>query len=512
MSVDKLRGSKHINVISPSDIGLLLSAQSYRPEITQAIRKIKSFNWEPLQALISNTISPGPHPKYGGNYPCLKTKNVNTLLANQDPADFADITSFRDLNKVTVKRGDLLINLTGAGSIGRVSVYYGEDKPITNQHIAKMSVKPHLDEAYIASFLRSWWGERVLEQGIAGSTGQINIVNDHVRSVPVILPSSNAQKYIGNKVRQAEQLNAWAKKLRAHVDKILDALNLPINETPQIINRVSVEMMEDRIDPRPYRSHFLNLVSSIEAITHDSVGEVALLASGCPLSSADFIANGGIPLVRIRNIGYNDFLGLDTGVSESVYKNSVKYHAEENMVVIGMDGFFRAQFFVADDLPMLINQRVAIFTAEKIRGELLAHWLNRPEGQMQLNQWAVKTTVEHTSLSDIKRVLIPRFNEAKEIKIANDLRNARLAYRNAKFLTQTSTALVESLIKGQITEEKMILAQQALENGDDSLDREILGELSQEGYALEGATPLFKDLDELYQLLEAAEASEEDEA
>ena len=112
MSVDKLRETHHINRVAPSDLGLLMSAQSYRPEITQAIRKIKSFPWAPLQSLVKNVISPGPHPAYGGTYPCLKTKNVNELLADLEPADFADVIGISNLEKVQVERGDLLINLT----------------------------------------------------------------------------------------------------------------------------------------------------------------------------------------------------------------------------------------------------------------------------------------------------------------------------------------------------------------------------------------------------------------
>lgn len=44
----------------------------------------------------------------------------------------------------------------------------------------------------------------------------------------------------------------------------------------------------------------------------------------------------------------------------------------------------------------------------------------------------------------------------------------------------------------------------SLEDGDNSFDQAILSKLSAEGYAIEGATPLFSDVDELYSLLEEA--------
>ncbi len=158
---------------------------------------------------------------------------------------------------------------------------------------------------------------------------------------------------------------------------------------------------------------------------------------------------------------------------------------------------------------MLVNQRVAMLSPQNIRGELLTHWLNRPEGQMQLNQWAVKTTVEHTSLSDIGRVLIPRLDKSLENKLADYLLNARLAYRYAKFLTQVAKTLVEALIEGQLTEQQ--LNPEAPEDGDNSFDQAILSKLSAEGYAIEGATPLFSDVDELYSLLEEAAQAEAEE-
>ncbi|MCV5209047.1 restriction endonuclease subunit S, partial [Escherichia coli] len=75
-------------------------------------------------------------------------------------------------------------------------------------------------------------------------------------------------------------------------------------------------------------------------------------------------------------------------------------------------------------------------------------------------------------------------------------------------LTSCAKTLVEALIEGQLTEQQLIQAQQALEDGDNSLDQAILSKLSAEGYAIEGATPLFSDVDELYSLLEEAVQAE----
>lgn len=511
MSVDTLRETFHINRISTSDLQDFLTAQTYRPEITQAKNHILSLKNCSLQAVCTKPIQQGKSPKYAEKgLKCIKPKNTNDMLVSIDDIDWIDSSTKDQIQKQKLAYGDIVITRSGSGTIGRASIYCYSEEAYTNDHL--FVVRPDkADSHYICSFLNSFHGQRLLEAGVSGSTGQLNLSNEHIKSIPLFRPEDKAQKYIGDKVRQAEQLRALAKLLRTSVDAHLNSLNLPINEPPALLNRVSAQTMEDRLDPRPYRTHYLCLVREIEKLPHDSISTLVELASGCPVSSNDFLENSGIPLVRIRNIGFDDFIGLDTGVSQDVYQDATKYQAKDKMIVVGMDGIFRSQFFTSDELPMLVNQRVAMLSPQNIRGELLTHWLNRPEGQMQLNQWAVKTTVEHTSLSDIGRVLIPRLDKSLENKLADYLLNARLAYRYAKFLTQVAKTLVEALIEGQLTEQQLIQAQQALEDGDNSFDQAILSKLSAEGYAIEGATPLFSDVDELYSLLEEAAQAEAEE-
>lgn len=502
-----------IERISAGLIGSRIDASFYDPIYLEAETAIKEYNHTQLSK-VTNFIKKGvfdmPSHLYGdAGVPFLRISDFDGLAVDIDNAIKIPRWKHEEEYKTKLIGGDIVISKVGTtGEIAKVPA--GCEVNVSQNLIAVSIDHEKIDGDYLLALLKSEQLNKAIERHVT-TIVQGKLTLDIIRELVIPLFVPLAQKYIGDKVRQAEQLRAWARRLRASVDDKLNNLNLPINEPPQLLNRVSVQTMEDRLDPRPYRSHYLHLVNEIEKLPHDSISSVVGLASGCPVSSKDFLENAGIPLVRIRNIGFDDFIGLDTGVSKDVYQDASKYQAKEKMVVVGMDGIFRSQFFVADELPMLVNQRVAMLVPRKIRGELLTHWLNRPEGQMQLNQWAVKTTVEHTSLSDIGRVLIPRLDENLENKLADDLLNARLAYRYAKFLTQTAKTLVEALIEGQLTELQLIQAQQALEDGDNSLDQAILSKLSNQGYAIEGATPLFSDIDELYRLLESAAQTEAEE-
>lgn len=438
--------------------------------------------------------------------PLFRVSNVGQFEVLLDGMAYLDENVHQELITSEVRPGDLLVV---KASVGEKICKVPEWLPKANitQHIIGIRPNGVCDIDYVSTFLFSSYGVGQLQRYSLGSIIQYLGITD-AKSVILYNPKSLVQKYIGDKVRQAELLREWAKSLRVEVDNELNKFSFATDLIPSTVNKVSTQLLEDRLDPRPYRNHYINLVDQIKKVTHSKIGKLASLNSGCPVSSSDFLEEKAVPLIRIRNIGYDDFIGVDTYISKSLYEEEGKYKAEENMIVIGMDGIFRAQFILAEELPMLINQRVAILKPNEIRSELLTHWLNRPEGQMQLNQWAVKTTVEHTSLSDIGRVLIPRLTPEIEDYLADKLRNARKALKASKALAESAKYIVENLIEGEVTEDQLIQAQNALEQGDTGLDRAILSQMTEDGYAVAGSKPLFSDIDEFYDLLEQAKVLE----
>ena len=504
MSVDTLRESFHINRVSPDKIQDFLTAQTYRPEITLAKEKIRSLSWTYLQDVCKRPIRQGKSPSYieGSGLTCIKPKHTTEMIVCLEETDFIDPTTIDEIAGQQLQNGDIVITRSGAGTIGRASLFLSEEKVYTNDHLFIVRTD-FADNHYTCAFLKTYWGQRLLEAGISGSTGQLNLSNEHIKKLTIYTPSEQAQKYIGDKVRQAERLRVWAKFLRNEVNAEIDAINLPTSKFPSMVNRVPIEKLESRLDPRPYRTHYVNLVDKIQSIKNSRIFDIAVLSSGCPVASEDFKGSGEIPLIRIRNISFDEFIDLDIGIDKSLFDKEDKYQAKEIMIVLGMDGIFRAQFILEDELPMLVNQRVAIIETEGIRAELLTHWLNRPEGQMQLEQWAVKTTVEHTSLSDIGRIRIPRFDLDIEDQQADKLLKARKAYRYSRFLTIAAMLLVEALIQSELTETELIAAQTQLQTGDNTLDCSILNRLKTDGLDGKGLA-LFPDLDQLYSLLEQA--------
>ncbi|MEF6889328.1 restriction endonuclease subunit S [Escherichia coli] len=219
MSVDTLRETFHINRISTSDLQDFLTAQTYRPEITQAKNHILSLKNCSLQAVCTKPIQQGKSPKYAEKgLKCIKPKNTNDMLVSIDDIDWIDSSTKDQIQKQKLAYGDIVITRSGSGTIGRASIYCYSEEAYTNDHL--FVVRPDkADSHYICSFLNSFHGQRLLEAGVSGSTGQLNLSNEHIKSIPLFRPEHKAQKYIGDKVRQAEQLRAWAKRLEGMADR-----------------------------------------------------------------------------------------------------------------------------------------------------------------------------------------------------------------------------------------------------------------------------------------------------
>jgi hypothetical protein len=90
--------------------------------------------------------------------------------------------------------------------------------------------------------------------------------------------------------------------------------------------------------------------------------------------------------------------------------------------------------------------------------------------------------------------------------IDEKMADAGIAEETANLLCAVSTLIVERLIEGRFSEADLTAAQEAIDVGDRSADREILKALRQSDAP--GAKPLITDVDGLYALLDGLEGKD----
>ncbi|WP_131064351.1 restriction endonuclease subunit S [Raoultella planticola] len=511
MSVDTLREMFHINRINTSDLQDFLTAQTYRPEITQAKNHILSLKNCSLQAVCTKTIQQGKSPKYAEKgLKCIKPKNTNDMLVSIDDIDWIDTSTKDQIQKQKLGYGDIVITRSGSGTIGRASIYCYSEEAYTNDHL--FIVRPDkADSHYICSFLNSFHGQRLLEAGVSGSTGQLNLSNEHIKSIPLFRPDDKVQKYIGDKVRQAEQLRTWAKSIQLKVSELLPSY---INEIQRYKAKCyrAKDIIPERLDSLFYHPDYSVLESKMKAKGCKRLGLIIKQVKDAwdkkKAEAFEYYEIGGLDITT------GQVLSATTPTAGAPSRAKTK--VQQGDVLVSTVRPNRKNIgFIVDNVAhseMVATSGFSVLRFSSLTQAAFYHaWLRTDDATAQLMRWNSGSAYPAIDDDVPLNIIIPDFEKTFVDNWGQKLLDAHFAYVYAKMLTEAAKTLVEALIEGQLTERQLIQAQQALEDGDNSLDQAILSKLSAEGYAIEGATPLFSDVDELYSLLEEAAQDEAEE-
>lgn len=145
---------------------------------------------------LSCLVSRGITPKYAEkseqivlNQKCIRDHTIDLTLARCHHP--------KQINEKWIKNGDLLINSTGTGTLGRVAqVWFNVNNMTVDSHITIVRPK----EARLIGYL-GFWGlthEREIEAQHTGSTGQTELPRDRVKSMELTLPDNETLEKFNN--------------------------------------------------------------------------------------------------------------------------------------------------------------------------------------------------------------------------------------------------------------------------------------------------------------------------
>ncbi len=134
----------------------------------------------------------------GAGIPVVKIKNVNNRTVDLTDTQFFPESKVTDKHaKFFLTDGDVLIAMTGQGSVGRVGrLRLNREKVLLNQRVGKFVVDPaELDRDYLYYVISTPRYEQILFDAGAGS-GQPNLSPDIICSVKIPFPPLAEQKSI----------------------------------------------------------------------------------------------------------------------------------------------------------------------------------------------------------------------------------------------------------------------------------------------------------------------------
>lgn len=509
--------------VQPSLLTPRLDADFYKIEFIENEAHLKEFGVKRLAKLIDIKASgygvlPSSNEYCDDGVPLIRGGDLSYGEV-VSPSVFAPL-SYKD-GKGTAIAGDVLILIKGAcidGPEGVARVKQDNHGHLFNGSCFRLAFTDReVDGPFFIAYSQSIFFLRQKKRQVA-NTGISYNDEDSIHGYLIPDLESGVKKYIGDKVRQAEQLRAWAKVAEMTAKELFDDCVDWSSEVLNVgkINKVSVSELDGRLDLKynsPARLALLRHIKNKEIKTTYLKGLVDISAMiGWKGLTTEYYTSSGPWLLRgveFRD-GVIEFEKL-VSVELDKYLEQPQIHLKEGDIAFSKDGTIGKAIVI----PELSNDMAAGSTIARLRPKksveinpyYLELALNHDFVQVQVESFATGIAQPHITQEWIAQLVIPRVKD--EESIGESLKLHHLANNHSKKLIQAAKTLVEALIEGQLTEQQLIQAHQALGDGDNSLDQAILSKLSDEGYAVEGAKPLFSDIDELYRLLESAAEAEE---
>ena len=211
-------------VVRSPDIADRFSYTYFHPRYYSIIDELDAM---PVQSVALVDICVDGYPSRGKKpseesfqgIPVLKVRNITGSGINLD-TDFAPDTLeiLAECKRAIVRKNDVLITCTGEGTIGKIDVYPYEEPAIADGHVSICRLRDGVSPYYVMEYLRSEYGQVQLLRHVSGSTGQTELLKEHVSSLHILLPDlitqNDAVALMHNARQKVEKLLTKAAEMR----------------------------------------------------------------------------------------------------------------------------------------------------------------------------------------------------------------------------------------------------------------------------------------------------------
>lgn len=171
---------------------------------------------------LSSLVTRGIAPKYDDNsnqivlnQKCIRDHTIDVSLARRHLP--------KKINEKWISKGDLLINSTGTGTLGRVAqVWFDANNMTVDSHVTIVRPKAPILQSYIG-----FWGlshESGIEAQHTGSTGQTELPRDRVKAMELTLPDVDTLSKFNELVIPMTDVVVSNQKENARLSQLRDTL------------------------------------------------------------------------------------------------------------------------------------------------------------------------------------------------------------------------------------------------------------------------------------------------
>ena len=404
--------------------------------------------------------------------PDYKPEGIKFITAKnilEDGIDFEDVKyiSKDEHNEISkrckVEPGDMLF--TKVGRIGYAKVVPANVPNFSIfVSVALLKLKGNVDSRFIEAFLNSKYGRIQSERLVKGSN-QPDFHLEDIAEIKVPIPSPEIQKYIGDKVRKAEELREEAKKLKKEAEGIIyKELNFgSLEDKLKIINNkytwVGLHNLGIRIDSKYYNEKVLRIKDYFnkhyETIKLKECLQYCSRGKSFAESSED-----GIILIKTKNLN-NSFINYERNFvyEKEVNNNLILKEKDLIFASMGVGSLGKIDMYYPSEEKATIDGTLMLLrfkSDSKLKPEYVMEFLRTHIGQKLIYQNVVGSTgIISISVDDLINIDIPYIDDEKQEKISNFTNKYLTDIYASKRLIQEAKQDVEDLIEGNFDMSKI---------------------------------------------------------
>lgn len=429
-------------------------------------------HWE-VQSLktVASFISRGSGPDYVEksdiaviNQACIYWDGVRLENVKfQRQQDVSDWKSF-------LRQGDLLINSTGAGTLGRAVVFDLQGVFIADSHITIVRVKP---EKYDVQYLSYLIGTPAYQGFIystltSGSTNQIELSREGLRGLQFIKPSLAEQRAIASFLdRETEKIDSLIARRRRLIELLEE-------KKTALISRAVTKGLDPDVPMKDSEIEWLGQIPAHwEAVR---LKHVAKLESGHTPSRSvpEYWENGDISWVSLNDVGHlhkqNYITDTKNLINELGLTNSAAKLLPPETVILSRDATIGRCALLGKEMATA-QHFVNWICTEDLLPEYLLFTFRVPM-QQEFESLTMGATIKTIGMPDVNSFKIPLPSISEQRQIVEHVKETRsrieeLAEKlqwHVEKLREYRTALISAAVTGKIDVSEEVSSLEAAED------------------------------------------------
>jgi type I restriction enzyme S subunit len=357
--------------------------------------------------------------------------------------------------------GDVLLNSTGTGTIGRSCVFDDLGTFIVDGHVTVLRAPNYETGVWLDAVLRTPWVQGHLERFCySGSTNQVELNNTALRESSLSLPDGKERKGIA---KTLGAVNAAIKVTESSIEKLKQVKQGLLHDLLTRGIDSNGELRGHFHDvPDLYKNSPLGWIPKSWSIR--SLGDAAMSLIDGPFGSklkTEHYTTEGVRVVRLQNIQRGAYDDSERAFISAKYAASLdRNRVEAGDVLIaslGDDNYpvGRACCYPVD-FPYAINKADCFrFRGKRdVINAFIMLFMNGERARVQVRRYEQGVTMKRVNLRNLRQILVSLPDEHEQDAIVDRLRSIdkeiqlRLAETNKRLMQKSG--LMDDLLTGRI--------------------------------------------------------------